>query len=546
MSKNPNHPRTRSPLAAAVALFLFAGVGATPALAAEENGGTLIVAMDAEADFLDNQAAGGWITWKVNRNMFDTLVMEDLTAEGVDQPPIIPGLAESWEISDDGLTYTFHLREGVKFHDGTELDAEAVRWNIERMWNPEAEQYSAKAAACTAFSWQALESLEVVDESTIRFHLNRPFGEFIGKMVDGGCGNTSLMSPTNWEKWGNEEIGEHPVGTGPFRFVERVRGEKIVLERFDDYWGDQLDDPRYTGPRIERLIFRPMTDPATRVAALQAGEVDLIWSPPPDWLDAMERRGFQVEQAASPHVIYFALNLREPCLDDPKYRQAISHAIDRQGIAENLLKGAAVPAYGMIVPGSPSFDADFRKNAYDPIRAQELLAASSCPDGGPTMTWLIPTGGSGNMAPIAISEWIQRNLNEVGFNVELEAYEWQTYLSFWWKGLQQGQSASWMSWGMTTPLWVEVVGHSKWHPPEGTNVGWYQSEEVDALLDGALVEIDDAERESLYAEANRVMMEDAALLPIVHGKTPVLLGPNVEGYVAAPQNWRDYRTIELR
>lgn len=517
----------------------------TAPAAAEEpiEGGTLIVALDSEADFLDNQAAGGWVTWRVNKNMFDALWTEDLTIADRAVPEIIGELATDWEVSDDGKVWTIQLREGVEFHDGTDFTAEDLEWNIRRMWDEESEQYSAKAGGCTGFSWQALDSIEVADSHTIKLMMKSPYGEFLGKQVDGGCGNVSLMSPDNWEKWGNENVGEHPVGTGPFKFVERVRGQKIVMEKFDDYWGTESDDPRFHAPYIDRLIFRPFTDAASRVAALESGEVDIIMSPPPDSIQRLKDQGFVVKQGPSPHVIYFTLNMKDPCLDDQKYRQAIEHAIDREGIAETLLSGTALPAYGFVVPGNSAYDPDYKPYPYDPEKAKQLLADSSCPDGGETMTWLIPTGGSGNIAPVPIAEWVQRNLEEVGFDVELETYEWQTYLSFWWRGQEEGQSAYWMSWGMTTPIWVEVVSHSKWFAPNGSNVGWYDNSEVDTLLDQALVETDEGERDALYKQAHDMVMEDAAIVPVVHDSTPYIIAPYVKGYVHAPQNWQDFRTV---
>lgn len=508
-----------------------------------KQGGTLIIGLDSEADFLDNQAAGGWVTWRVNKNMFDALWTEDLTTEEGSVPEIIGELVESWELSDDGREWTLKLREGVKFHDGTDFNAEAVKWNIDRMWNKESEQFSAKANGCTAFSWQALERMEVIDDHRIKLIMKTPYGEFLGKQVDGGCGNVSLMSPSNWKKWGNENIGEHPVGTGMYKFVERVRGEKIVMERFDDYWGAKSGSERFHAPHLDRLIFVPYTDAASRVAALESGEIDIAMSLPPDSIRRLEDQGFTVKQGPSPHVIYFTLNMREKCLDDVKFRQAIQHAIDREGIAEELLRGTALPANGFLVPGNPSFDPDYKPYPYDPEKAKALIAESSCPDGGGEMTWLIPTGGSGNIIPVPIAEWVQRNLLEAGFKVNLETYEWQTYLSFWWRGQKENQHAYWMSWGMTTPIWVEVVAHSKWFAPNGSNVGWYNNPEVDAILDEALAETEDQTRYELYKKAHDLVMQDAAIVPIVHDSTPYVMQPYVKGYVHAPQNWQDFRTV---
>jgi peptide/nickel transport system substrate-binding protein len=522
------------------AVFLAVGLAGADE---PKSGGTLIVGLDSEADFLDNQAAGGWVTWRVNKNMFDALFTEDLTVSNRQVPEIIGELAESWDLSDDGLIWTLNLRKGVKFHDGTDFDAEAVKWNIDRMWNEDAEQFSAKASGCTAFSWQALDRMEVSGTHTIKLIMKTPYGEFLGKQVDGGCGNVSLMSPSNWKKWGNENIGEHPVGTGPFKFVERVRGEKIVMERFDDYWGAGSGDDRFHAPHIDRLIFVPYTDAASRVAALEAGEIDVAMSLPPDSIVRLKEKGFTVAQGPSPHVIYFNLNMKEKCLDDVNYRKAIQYAIDREGIANELLRGTALPAYGFVVPGNASFDPSYQPYPYDPAKAKELIAQSSCPDGGPEMTWLIPTGGSGNIVPVPIAEWVQRNLQEAGFKVNLETYEWQTYLSFWWRGMEEGQSAYWMSWGMTTPIWVEVPTHSKWFAPNGSNVGWYTNDEVDGILDAALSETDDAKRFALYKKAHDRVMDDAAIVPIVHDSTPYVMQPYVKGYVHAPQNWQDFRTV---
>jgi peptide/nickel transport system substrate-binding protein len=512
------------------------------AVVESKDGGTLIVAMDAEADILDATSAGGWITWRVNRNMFDTLVMEDLTKEDVEMPPRIPGLAEEWNVSEDGLEWTFNLREGVTFHDGTPFNAEAVKWNIERMSDEDVPHYSAKAASCTASTWQNLESIEVVDDSTIKLYMDKPFGEFIGTMLLGGCGNTAMMSPASWEKWG-DEVGEHPAGTGPFKFVERVRGEKIVLERWDDYWGAELGGP-YQAPHIDRLIFVPMPDAAARIAALEAGEVDMVWSPPPDSVPVMVDKGFTLSVGPTPHLWYWNLNLREPCLDDVKVRQAINYAIDRESLAHDLLKDTVLPAYTIVAPGGPVYDPDYKPYEYDLNQAKQLLAESSCPDGF-TTKWLVPTGGSGNITPVPIAEWIQRDLSAIGVDVELETYEWQTYLGFWWKGIQEGEGAYMMSWGAVTPYFIDIAAHSKWFAPDGSNIGWYKNPDVDALLDQAMVEVDDESRYDLYIEANKLIAEDAAFVVVVHDSAPYLLSPRVKDFPHAPQEWMDFRTVWL-
>jgi peptide/nickel transport system substrate-binding protein len=169
--------------------------------------------------------------------MHEGLIDEDLTKDNVPYPALIPKLATSWSMSKDALTYTFQLRKGVKFHDGTPFDAAAVKFNVERCYKKDAPQFYPRANAYTTWLWQYLKEVKTPDEGTVQFVLTEPYGEFLRQLVQGGGGAAVFISPTALKKWGNEGIAEHPTGTGPFRFVQRVRGEKVVIERNPDYWG---------------------------------------------------------------------------------------------------------------------------------------------------------------------------------------------------------------------------------------------------------------------------------------------------------------------
>ena len=242
-----------------VALLAITGCSREPV----QTGNIMVIAIESEADILDPQVAGGWVSWRINRQIFEPLVDQDLTIPSSEAtiPPLKPGLAQSWEVSDDGLDYTFHIREGVQFHDGTPLDAAAVEYNVRRMWDKEAPQYSARAAGQTSFVWKFVESVESVDQYTLKIHLTQPFSEFLRMLTQGGNGSTAIMSPAALERYG-DDIADHPVGTGPFMFKERIRGERIDLVRNDDYWGKV--------PYIDGVVFRPLPDPSARTAALRS------------------------------------------------------------------------------------------------------------------------------------------------------------------------------------------------------------------------------------------------------------------------------------
>jgi peptide/nickel transport system substrate-binding protein len=217
---------------------LAAGLTLSLALAACSGGSgggdnqTLIIGIESEADVLDPQVAGGWVTWRINSQMYEPLVMHDLQtpSEEAPVPELRPGLAESWEVSDDGLEYTFNIRQGVTFHDGTELDAEAVEYNIRRMWDESAPQYNATAAGQTVYVWQFVEDVETVDEHTVVVRMTQPFSPFLRMLAQGGNGSTGIISPAALEEHG-EDIAENPSGTGPCLFDERGRGDRITRLR---------------------------------------------------------------------------------------------------------------------------------------------------------------------------------------------------------------------------------------------------------------------------------------------------------------------------
>ena len=497
--------------------------------AAAQAGGTVVVGMEAESDVMDPHVACCGLTYRVNRQMFEGLVREDLTRTDVTVPPLAPCLATSWTLSDDRTQYTFRIRNGVKFHDGTPLDAEAVKFNFDRFADKSAPQFSAKANAFTFYVIQFLEKTEAVDPSTVRITLSKPFEPFLRIMCQ-SCGEPLMISPAAIKKYGNDGLPDHPVGTGPFRFTERVLGDRIVMERNPDYWGPKA--------RSERLVWKPMPDPAARVAALEQGAIDMALAVPPDSVDLLKKMGYVVQINRNiPHVWYLNFNMRDPVVRDKRVRQAIYMAINREGMSKTLLRGTCTPAWGLIPPGTEAYDPAFRGLGYDPAKAKALLTAAGYAKGLST-TMGTSVSGSGQIIPVPIMEWIKRDLEKVNVSVDIKSYEWLTWLRDWIGGLKPPMGAGQMSWGMSTDYWVYMTTHSRFMPPKGVNVGWYTNAKVDGLLDQVVQTFDTAKRRQLYQQINRlVIMEDTGFLPVVNDAMPTAWSAKVHGFVLAPEWW---------
>ncbi|KWX19501.1 peptide ABC transporter substrate-binding protein [Mycolicibacterium wolinskyi] len=500
-------------------------------------GNVFVIAIESEADILDPQVAGGWVTWRINRQIFEPLVDEDLSipSEQATVPPLRPGLAESWDISADGLEYTFHIRRGVKFHDGTPLDAQAVEYNIRRMWDKNSPMYSARAAGQTSFVWKFVESVKTVDDHTVKVRLTQPFSEFLRMLAQGGNGSTAIMSPTALQTYG-DDIADHPVGTGPFKFKERIRGERIDLVRNDDYWG--------TVPAIDGVVFRPLPDPSARTAALRSGDVDMIAVPNPDSIDNLVNEGYQLSEGTPPHTWYLSFNMKDRYTSIPEVREAINLAVDREGMARDLLRGSVNPAYGVQALSAGGYVE--RRDAYERNldQARKLLASVGLAGGFET-TLITSTDGSGQIMPAQMAEFIQQNLAEIGINLHIQTQEWISYLGVWARGMQDGVGMAQMSWGMTSPYWLYIVTSSELQAPNGPNVGYYANPALDTAMHNAITALDPDEADRWWRQANNIVSDDAALVPIVNDKAPYVLAPYVSGFVSASEEWYDLTSVRL-
>ncbi len=511
------------------ALGMLAATAGMPTQDAQAQG-TLIYGMPADHDILDPHATGGWITYHVTYNIFESFVKEDLTVADVMTPPLVPGLATSWEVSDDGTEYTFHLREGVTFHDGEPFNADAVMFNFNRFWNDESPFYYEKTAAFVSAYTQWIKGVEKIDDMTIKITLTQPNYEWLRTGLQ-SYGQPLMISPKSVEEYGNEGIALHPVGTGPFKFVEREQGVKTVLEPNENYWGNKA--------KLERIIFRPLEDPSTRVNALRTGEVNFIGVPPWDDVEGLKEDGFILTTNDNvPNYTFIHLNFRHPALKDKRVRQAINMAIDKQGLVDEIYAGTAHVENGMMSPGTFAYDPNFTFYNFDPEKAKALLAEAGYGD-GLEINWDIYQYGTGEL----VESWIQRDLKKVGIDANIQKYEWIAYLRRWASGMPEDIAMNHIGWGMTYPAFIRIVASCKSFPPNGVNSGWYCNEEVDKLMDEAVTTKDEAKAREIYQKMNGMIMEDAAFVPLVRDLQPIFLAPEVKGFVNPPNDWYDFSTV---
>lgn len=454
----------------------------------------------------------------VGNQLYDGLTRFDLSDPDV-VPQIVPALAESWDANPELTQWTFTLRPGVTFHDGEPWNADAAIFNLDRYLTPSSPQFYQELNAQAGLSIGGIESFSKVDDMTIQINTKGPWSYL---PVD--LATVFFASPKAVTELGNEGFGTQPVGTGPFKFVELVRGERLTLERNEAYWRG--------APKLDRVVLRPIPDPTARVAALRSGEVNWIEVPLPDDREALEAEGFTVHLNAYDHEWPWVLDTSKPPFDDVRVRQALNYAIDRESLTEDILQGTASPLVQAAAEANFAHRPENDRYTYDPERARSLLAEAGYPDGF-TFRLSFPTSGSGNMLPIPMNEALQADLAEIGVKVQLEPIEWAAMLTDFFVGNIPGGAEA-----INISLSYQQEGFwSSWYGTgSASNAGKYSNPEVDALFAEAKTVEEPAARSDLYAEAAEIITEDAAWLFIVSDMNPRATAPSVKGF-EMPKSW---------
>src|ERR1700743_3305417 len=465
--------------------------------------------------------------------IYDPLVAWEMDVS--DRPgKLVPGLATEWKVDDtDKTKWRFTLRKGVKFHDGSDFNADAVIWNLDKVLNDKAPQFDKRQSAQVKTRLPSVASYAKIDDSTV---------EITTKTVDSFFPYQMLWflvsSPAQYEKVGKDwdKFASDPSGTGPFKLTKLVPHELAELSKNADYW----DKKRI--PKVDKLVLIPMPEALPRTNALLAGQVDLIETPAPDAVPQLKSAGMRIVDNITPHVWNYHLSvLPGSPWTDIRLRKALNLAIDRDGVVA-LMNGLAKPAKGQGDPpapgcGKPTFDIK-----YDLAEAKKLVAEAGYSKEKPLKTtFIIAQGGTGQMLSLPMNEFLQQSFKEIGIDIDFKVVELETLYTAWRKGAADpsnaGYTANNIAYVTSDPLYAIIrFFASDQVAPVGVNWGGYKNEKVDALINEAKQTFDPAKPHGLIAQAHALIVDDAALVWVVHDTNPHALSPKIKQFVQA-QHW---------
>jgi peptide/nickel transport system substrate-binding protein len=495
----------------------------TEAASPVPQGGTLTFALSTEPDNLDPHVTPYAVSNEVLVNIFDSLVFET-----PDTHEILPWLATSWDISQDGLTWTFHLRDDVKFQDGTPFNAAAVKYNMDRIADP-----ATKSGMAVTMLTPLYKGSEVVDDHTVKMTFSEPPAFLLSALATGFLG---MVSPTAAEKWGLNEFGSHPVGSGPFIFVKWDRQDQIVLKKNPDYnWAPSQF--KHQGPAyLDQVIFKIIPEDTVRVGTLQKGEVDAIeYTPPENYSTLSKDPNITVlKQVGAGMPESRLINVTKPPTDDLKVRQAIEYAIDRKSLVDNIQYGIPPLAYGPLSSRISCTSESLKNNypyPYDPAKAKSLLDEAGWTDangdgirekgGVPLKILMITRQGLRSL----MDEAMQAQLKAVGIDSEVRVVEAAAWLDIGSKG---DANLIPLGWANAEP---DVLRGAFGSENIGVGFNWshFSNKEFDDLVKEAAITIDPNKRCELYGSAQQIVMDNAATVPIYEEDTTVSIRNNVEG-----------------
>ncbi|MCF7625197.1 MULTISPECIES: ABC transporter substrate-binding protein [Bacillaceae] len=498
----------------------------------EAKGGVLIYGKGGDAVGLDPAIVTDGESFIVTQQIFETLVKY-----GEDDTEIKSGLAKSWEVSDDAKTYTFKLETGIKFHDGTDFNADAVVKNFQR-WAQSKDEgkfayYASMFGGFEGDEGHVIKEVKAIDASTVEFTLNRPQAPFLKNLA---MPTFAIASPDGIEKEG-DDFTKNPSGTGPFKFKSWKPGDTIEVVKNDDYWQDGL-------PKLDGVTFKVIKDNSARLNAAIKGEIDLMDGlNPSDISKVTGDEKLQIFERASMNVGYFAFNVEKAPFDKKEVRQAISHLINKKEIIDNFYEGTAEPAKNPIPPSVSGYNDKIEDYDYDVEKAKELLKKAGLEDGFKMDLWAMPVPRPYMPDGQKVAEAIQASLKQVGIEANIVSYEWAAYL----EKVQAGEAQSFMM-GWTgdngdadnflyTLLDKDNIGSN--------NYARYANDEVHELLIEAQSTADEAKRNELYGKAQEIIHDEAPWVPLVHSLPQLAGSKTVKGFVPHPTGSQSLVNVSL-
>ena len=466
-------------------------------------------------------------------NIFDTLVQFKEGSTDVE-----PGLAQRWEVTPDGLTYTFFLRENVKFQDGTPFDSDAVIFSFMRQHDPKHEAYGYSQLWSY---WQdmgmdkLINAIDKVNSSTVRIQLKTPSAPFLANLA---MSFASIVSPTAVRKY-KQEFARNPVGTGPFKFVSWTKNEKIVLNAYADFWGGK--------PKLARVIFRSYPDSATRLNAFLAGEIHMMNLPTPDQVAVIRQKkptAVIIEEPAM-NVAYLAFNTTKGPFAKAKVRQALNMAVNKAAIIKGVYSGMGVPAVNPIPPSLWSYNTKIKPYGFDVQRAKQLLAEAGYPKGFESELFYLPVSRPYMPDAKRVAEAIQADFKAVGVNVQLTTHEWAVYLDKTKKGEHPMALMGWTGDNGDPDNFLNVLLSGDNAKPPASNIAFYDNQKVTQILRDAQRVTLQKKRSALYETAQKLIHEDAPWIPIAHSRVAMPMDKRVKGFTLQPNGSRRFFKVSL-
>jgi peptide/nickel transport system substrate-binding protein len=463
-------------------------------------------------------------------------VLENLVIFGKDSMNVEPQLAESWSVSEDGLTWTFKLRRGVKFHDGEPFNAKAVYDSFARIIDNNHPFHGYGKWRYLSLSLKPVTEIKIVDDYTIQLITQKPYAPLLNNLALWLC---PILSPKAMAEY-KDQIGQHPVGTGPFKFVKWIKDDQIIMERNEDYWGGKA--------KIAKIVLKSIPEPSARLMALQSGAVDIADDLDPDSIKLVKKApNLAIITRPSVNVGYLALNTAKPYLKDTRVRQALNYAVDKKILIEAIFQGMAIPAKNPFAPSIWGYNDKIQPYEYDPAKAKKLLKEAGFDFSRELTLWAMPVSRAYMPDPVKTAELLQAYFAAVGVKAKIVRMDWGAYLKKTSNGEHDMCMLGWLG-GNADPdnFLYGLLSADTAKTPGASNVALWKNAEFTELCKKAQKTFDKAERAKLYMKAQEIAHAQAPWIPLVHTTIVRCYNKRLTGVPLRPNGLNSFQMVEKK
>ena len=479
---------------------------------------TLVMIIESSPTNLDPRVGTDAQSERIDELIFDPLVHRD------DHFNMVPWVAEKWEIPDP-QTYIFHLRQGIRFHDGRPLASRDVKWTLDSVRD-------GSLITLKTTTYKLVDHIDVPNESTLIIHLSAPDGTLLYNVSDGAFGIVPYGS--------DKQFSRNPIGSGPFRFVLQEPDSQVVLQRNDNYWGQHA--------QVERVRLTIVPDATTRALELRKGSADISpsGSLSADMVSTLRReRNLEVEQQPGTVLAYLAFNLRDPILKDVRVRQALAYAIDRGTMLHYLFGDQGRLADSVLPPQHWAYNGDVAHYPYDPDKANALLDSAGYSRGKNDIRFHLTMKTSTEETTRLLAAVLQQQLRKAGIALDIRSFEFATFYADVTKGSFQLYSLRWIG-GNEDPDIFYYAFHSSSFPPKHANRSYYVNPEMDRLIDAGRNTVDQVKRKQIYAQVQQILARDLPYIDLWYFDNVVVHSRRVKNLrLNPPGNYDFLTTAEL-